>query len=78
MSERRKTIDWNFWEKKYGRSLSDAEKSEIFYNLTGLIDLLHEEYSKNPDLYKKKEEEHELTPKDRINALEQRLKKSLE
>ncbi len=36
------TIDWTFWEQKYGRPLSEIEKIEIEVNLRVLIQVVKE------------------------------------
>ena len=44
-------MDFGVWERLYGRSLSNEEKSEIKHRLLGLIDLVEEVHDSKPDYF---------------------------
>lgn len=45
------STDFSYWEKRYGRTLTEVEKLEIKHNLLGLLDLIEQVYDSKPDYF---------------------------
>ncbi len=43
--------DFSYWERRYGRKLTEVEKLEIKHNLLGLLDVIEKVYESNPDYF---------------------------
>lgn len=45
------STDFSYWEKRYGRTLTEVERLEIKHNLLGLLDLIEQVYDSKPDYF---------------------------
>jgi elongation factor P hydroxylase len=50
-SNREQAADFTYWERRYGRELSEVEKLEIKHNLLGLLSLIGQVYDSKPDYF---------------------------